>query len=241
MEKKKTEIEKMDKNKKTARLVGILFIIGTVAGILSAIVIPPILNDPEYLVKFSENRNMVILGVLLVLTMGVSLSLMSVVLFPVLKKYNEALALGAVIFRGVLELVSYLGIAISWILLLALSQEYVKTGSSVAASYELMGTTLKNLALYIGSSGLGAILFTIGAIIIYYIFYKTKLIPTWLSLWGLIGSIVYLVSPILMMLDYQVEFLQYPLAVQEMIMAVWLIIKGFNQSAFNTLMTRQQF
>lgn len=137
-------------------------------------------------------------------------------------------------------MVSYLGIAISWILLLALSQENVKTGSSVAANFELMGTTLKSLAFYIGSSGLGAILFTIGAIIIYYIFYKTKLIPTWLSLWGLIGAIIYLVSPILMMMDYQVEFLQYPLAVQEMIMAVWLIIKGFNHSAFNILMTRQQ-
>lgn len=97
------ENEKLEKNKKTARSVGVLFIIGTVAGILSAIVIPPILNDPEYLVKFSENRNMVILGVLLVLTMGISLSLMSVVLFPVLKKYNEALALGAVFSEAYLS------------------------------------------------------------------------------------------------------------------------------------------
>jgi hypothetical protein len=230
----------MDNNKKIARTVGVLFIIGTAAGILSAFVIPPILNAPDYLVKFSENKNMVILGVLLVLTMGISLSMMSVVLFPVLKKYNEALALGAVIFRGALELVSYLGIAISWLLLLALSQEYVSAGTPVVSNFHLLGNMLMSLAFYIGSTGLGAVFFSIGAIIIYYVFYRTKLIPAWLSLWGFFGAILYLVSPILIMLGFQMEFLQYPLAVQEMIMAAWLIVKGFNSSAFNSLMTKKQ-
>jgi len=230
----------MDINKKIARTVGALFIIGTVTGILSAFIIPPILNDPDYLVKFSENKNTVVLGVLLILTMGISLSMMSVVLFPVLKKYNEVLALGAVIFRGVLELVCYLGIAISWLLLLALSQEYVTTATPAVANFQLMGTMLKDLAFYIGSTGLLSVFFSIGSIIIYYVFYKTKLIPTWLSLWGLFGAMLYLVSPILIMFGFMMEFLQYPLAVQEMIMAGWLIVKGFNSSAFNSLMTKQQ-
>ncbi|HEY5556721.1 DUF4386 domain-containing protein [Acetobacterium sp.] len=230
----------MDINKKIARMVGVLFIIGTVAGILSAFLIPPILNAPDYLFKFSENKNMVIWGVLLILTMGISLSMMSVVLFPVLKKYNEVLALGAVIFRGVLELVCYLGIAISWILLLTLSQEYVRTDTPVVSNFQLIGTMLKDLAFYIGSTGLLSVFFSIGAIIIYYVFYKTKLIPTWLSLWGFFGAMLYLVSPILIMFGFQMEFLQYPLGVQEMIMAGWLIVKGFNSSAFNFLMTKQQ-
>ena len=229
----------MDINKKIARMVGVLFIIGTVAGILSAFLIPPILNAPDYLFKFSENKNMVIWGVLLILTMGISLSMMSVVLFPVLKKYNEVLALGAVIFRGVLELVCYLGIAISWILLLTLSQEYVRTDTPVVSNFQLIGTMLKDLAFYIGSTGLLSVFFSIGAIIIYYVFYKTKLIPTWLSLWGFFGAMLYLVSPILIMFGFQMEFLQYPLGVQEMIMAGWLIVKGFNSSAFNSLMTKQ--
>lgn len=230
----------MDINKKIARTVGVLFIIGTVTGILSAFIIPPILNVPDYLVKFSENKNMVIFGVLLVLTMGISLSMMSVVLFPVLKKYNEVLALGAVIFRGVLELVCYLGIAISWLLLLALSQDYVMTDIPVVSNFQLMGTMLKDLAFYIGSTGLLTVFFSIGAIIIYYVFYKTKLIPTWLSLWGFFGAMLSLVSSILIMFGFQMEFLQYPLGVQEMIMAGWLIVKGFNSSAFNSLMTKQQ-
>lgn len=225
----------MDMNKKIARMVGILFIIGTVSGILSTGV-TPILTASDYLVKVSENQGIIILGVLSVLIMGISLSMMSVVLFPVLKKYNETLALGAVIFRGVLEMLSYIGIALSWLLLLTLSHEYVSTGTSEISNFKLMGTMLKDLGLQVGSMGLGAIVFSIGALIIYYIFYKTKLIPKWLSIWGLIGAILYLATPILFMFGFDYEFLEYILGVQEMVMAVWLIIKGFNPSAFNSLM-----
>jgi hypothetical protein len=225
----------MDNNKKIARMVGILFIIGTVAGILSATVITPILDAPDYLVKFSENSNMVITGVLLVLTMGISLSMMSVVLYPILRKYSESLALGAIIFRGALELVSYMGIVASWLVLLTLSHAFVSAGTPVVSNFQLLGTVFQDLAFQIGSARLGAIAFSIGAIIIYYIFFRTKLVPNWLSLWGLIGAVIYLASPILSMFGVNYEVLQYFLGVQEMVMAVWLIVKGFNPSAFATL------
>ena len=149
----------MDNNKKIARMVGVLFIIGTVSGILSAVLVPPVLNAADYLVKISENKNIIVLGVLLILTMGISLSIMSVVLYPVIKKYNETLALGAVVFRGALELVSYLGIAISWLLLITLSQEYVSAGRPTTSNFSLMGTMLLDVDSRIGSMGLGAIVF----------------------------------------------------------------------------------
>jgi len=228
----------MDNNKKIARMVGVLFIIGTVSGILSAVLVPPVLNAADYLVKISENKNIIVLGVLLILTMGISLSIMSVVLYPVIKKYNETLALGAVVFRGALELVSYLGIAISWLLLITLSQEYVSAGMPTTSNFSLMGTMSLDVDSRIGSMGLVAIVFCIGALIIYYVFYKTKLIPTWLSLWGLIGAILYIVNPILLMFGFDFGFLVFPLAVQEMVMAVWLIVKGFNSSAFDSLSSK---
>jgi len=226
----------MDINKKIARMVGVLFIIGTVAGILS-LILNPFLNVPDYLIELSENKNRVILGALLVLTMGISLSMMSVVLYPIIKKYNETLALGAVIFRGALELVSYIGITFSWLLLLSLSQEYVSTGTPAVSNFQLMGTMLLDGHLQMGN--MLSIVFSIGALIIYYVFYKTKLIPTWLSLWGLIGAILYLASPILNMFGFDFEFLEYVLAVQEMVMAVWLIVKGFNPSAIASLSAKR--
>ena len=220
---------------KSAKLVGLLFILGTVSGILSLNIVS-ILNAPDYLIKLSENKTTLIMSALSVLTMGIALSMMSVVLYPILKKYNKTLALGAVIFRGVLEMASYLSIAISWLLLLSLSEKYVLAGRPATSDYILQGETLQNFAFIGGNIALG-IVFSIGAIIIYYVFLKTKLLPTWLTLWGLGGAIIYLAYTILLIFGYTFEFLQYILAVQEMVMAVWLIVKGFNKDAASTMMT----
>lgn len=222
----------MNVNKKTARIVGVLFIIGTAAGVLSALFAGTILDDPDYLIKFSENRNQVIMGVLFVLTMGIALAMVPVILFPILKKYNEVLALGAVVFRGVLEALTYMGIAISWLLLLSLSQEYVKAGVAEVSNLQSMGTLLLDLGNWFVQ--MTSIVFSIGALMIYYLFYQSKLIPRWLSIWGLIGAMLYLANPILFMFSFDIGILMMPLALQEMFMAIWLIVKGFNSSVLDS-------
>lgn len=83
----------MDTNKKTARIVEVLFIIGTAAGVLCLPAAASIVHAPDYLVKLSENKNSVILGAFLTLIMGISLSMFPVILFPIFKKYNEAFSL----------------------------------------------------------------------------------------------------------------------------------------------------
>ena len=98
----------MNTDRKTAIIVGILYIIGTVAGILSVIFTLPILGDPGYLSKIAANENPIIIGSLLVLTMGFALAMVPVLLFPILKRQSEALALGYVVFRGALEMVAYI-------------------------------------------------------------------------------------------------------------------------------------
>lgn len=217
--------EIINSNKKSAKIVGVLYIIGTTAGIMSLLTAGSIVHASDYLIKLSENNNRVVFGVLFTLIMGISLAMVPVILFPIFKKYNEALALGAVIFRGALEALTYMGIACSWLLLLTLSQKFVSVGALEVSNYQLIGTMLQDvknsLAIMLD------LVFSIGALFIYYLFYKTKLIPTWLSLWGLIGAILYLAYPILLMFSFDIEILQIPLAVQEMIMAGWLIVKGF--------------
>ena len=219
----------MDTNKKTARIVGVLFIIGTVAGILSVVFTGPILDDPDYLIKVSANENQILIGALLVLIMAFALAMVPVMLFPILKKHNEALALGSVVFRGALEAVTYIAIVIIWLFLITLSQEYAKAGAPDASYFQDLGTLLLEAAVWINH--MLAIVFCLGALMIYYIFYQSKLIPRWLSVWGLIGAIIYLAEPLLGMFGSALEILFVPLAVQEMVFAVWLIVKGFNSSA----------
>ena len=222
----------MKSSQKTAKIVGGLFVIGTAAGILSLPAAGAV-HASDYLIKLAENSGRVILGVLLTLIMGISLSMIPVILFPIFKKHNEALALGAVIFRGVLELLTYMGIASGWLLLLTLSRNYVIAGTPEISNYQLMGDMLLDVENRFVN--MLDIVFSIGALFIYYLFYKTKLIPAGLSLWGLIGAILYLVYPILSMFGFNVEILQLPLCVQEIVMAVWLMIKGFNKSAISSL------
>lgn len=215
-------------SKKTARIVGILYVIGTVAGILSLVFVGPILGDPNYLSKISENQTQIVIGCLLVLTMGFSLAMMSVMLFPVLKKHNEALALGVVVFRGTLEAVMYIAAVLCWLLLLTVSREYVKAGAADVSAFQTLGTLLLKADDQIGS--ILSIVFSLGALMIYYVFYRSKLIPRWLSGWGMIAAIPYLAAGLIAMFGTNLEILMMPLALQEMVMAVWLIVKGFDPS-----------
>ena len=222
----------MNTYRKTAIIVGILWIIGTVAGVLSLISYGHI-DSPDYLTAVSANENQVLIGTLFILIMGFALAMVPVMLFPIFRKYNEALAIGAVVFRGALEAVAYIATVIGWLLILTLSQEYVKAGAPDASYFQALGTLLKGALFWIEQ--MLSIVFSLGALIIYYLFYQSKLIPRWLSAWGLIGAVLYLATPLLAMFGSPLDILMIPLAVQEMVLALWLIVKGFNQSAIVSL------
>ena len=82
----------MDSSRKTTVIVGVLFIIGTAAGVLSVITYGPILNQPDYLIRISTNPNQIIIGALCVLVMGFALAMVPVLMYPISKKYNQVLA-----------------------------------------------------------------------------------------------------------------------------------------------------
>jgi hypothetical protein len=227
----------MKSNRKTATIVGVLYIIGTIAGILSVVFLGNTLSDSSYLVKASENQNQIVTASLLVLTMGFSLAMMSVVLFPILKKQNEALALGVVLFRGALEAVMYIILVICWLLLLTVSQEYVQAGAPDAPHFQTLGAVLLKAGDQMVS--ILNIVFSLGALMIYYLFHQSKLLPRWISIWGLIGAVLYLASGLSAMFGVDLGFLMAPLALQEMVMAVWLIVKGFDGSAITSLSAKQ--
>jgi len=223
----------MDTNRKAAIIVGVLFIIGTVAGILSVVFTSSILNAPDYLMKVSANENKIIIGALFILVMGFVLAMVPVIMFPIFKKHNETLAIGYVVFRGALETITSIIIAISWLLLLPLSQEYVKAVSPDTSYFQTFGTLLQRVT----QLPMPVFVFGLGALIFYYLLYQSKLIPRWLSVWGIIAIILHLITGVLILFGAQSDFstsnliMNFPIFLQEMVMAVWLIVKGFNPSA----------
>jgi len=225
--------ENMDSHRKTARIVGVLFIIATVAYSLGVIFLDPILVGSDYLTKASENENKVILGAFLVLIDSVAVASIGIVIYPILKKHNETLALGYAGAR-IVESVLFIVNVIFILTLLTLSQEFLKAGASDASYYQTLGTLLLAAGDWAFLLGFG-LAFTLSALILNFLLYQSKLIPRWLAGWGFVGAVLIFAYYLLQFFSINpVEILFLPIAVQEMVFAIWLIIKGFNSSAIGS-------
>lgn len=234
----------MDSNKKAAKMVGVLFILAAVTAIVGLILYDPILNDPNYLTKGSEHTNQVIVGALMELTLVASAIGTSTIMFPFLKEYNETIALWHVCFRFLEAVIITVGV-ISVLSLLTLSQEFVATGTQDTASFQASGTVLK--AIHDWTFLLGPnIMLGINTMMYSYIFYRSKLVPRFIPILGMIGATLVFIAGLLEMFDVFSQLsvwgaiLSLPVAANEMILAVWLIVKGFNESALTTLSEKKK-
>ena len=235
----------MKTHRKTAIIVGVLFIIGTVTGFLSLFVFTePILDDPNYLINVSAYKNQIIIGALLVLIMAFALAMVPVMMFPIFKIHNEALALGYVVFR-VLEAVTDIAIVISWLLLLPLSQEYVKAGDPDASYFQTLGAVFQAVRYW--ATQMIYILNGLAGLMLCYLLYQSKLIPRFISVLGLIGYAVLLPGASLDMLGHvdtlhgagMIIFL--PGSIFEiLLLPIWLFVKGFNSSAIASESVKQK-
>jgi len=223
----------------TAVVVGVLYIIGTVAGVLSVVVTMPILGASDYLTRVAADANQLTIGALLVLLMGLVLAMVPVVLFPVFRKINEALAVGYVVFRGALETASYIAELIPWLFLVIVGRQFAAAGAPDAAYFQTLGSLLKEGSEAV--SPIRGIVFCLGALMLYYLLYRSNLIPRWISGWGFLAILLSLVANFLTMFHLQSTtstmdtVMHLPLALQEMVMAVWLIVRGFTPSAIAAL------
>ena len=229
-------------NRKTATIVGVLYIVGTIAGIFSLVFTGPILERSDFLAQVSANPNQIVMGALFVLTMGLALAMVSVMMFPILRRYNEALAVGYVLFRGAIEAVIYLALVIGWLSLPLLSQEYIKASAADASYFQALGDFV--LKAHDQIAHVLTIVFILGALMFYYVLYQSKLVPRWLAIWGLLAAIPYFVSGVLGLFSILSPMstiqmvLVLPLALQEMVLAIWLIVKGFNSSPVNVALAK---
>jgi hypothetical protein len=219
----------MDSDRKTAIVVGVLFIIATAAPITSAFFTGSI-YEADYLTAVAANENQVLIGVLLLLTMTASVVSIPIVIYPILKKRNETLALGYVgarIFEGFFSAVNI----ISLLSLLSLSREFVNASAPLASYFQTSGALI--LANYDWGSILLNFPFALSVLVFNYVLYKSRLVPRWLSGWGFIGGALWLATAPVALFDLTPSWtaLAAPIAVQEMVFAVWLIAKGFNSSA----------
>ncbi len=219
----------MNSNSKTARIVGVLFLIAMGTSLLGINLLESILNAPDYLINVSANSTHVILGALLEFICAIAIVGIAVMMFPILKKHNEALALGYVGFRIIESVATFIS-DISPLSRITLSQDYVQAGAPDASYFQTLGTL--SMAESFWANEMLAIAFGLGALIFYYLLYKSKLIPRFISVWGLIGVTLQLTGSLLDMFGHSAGMIIYlPIISNEIFLAIWLIVKGFNSSA----------
>jgi hypothetical protein len=225
-------------HKAAAVTAGILYIVGTVAGILSKVVTYfPVHNADDPLAYAADHSGAVATGALLVLVMGLSLALVPVVLFPVLRRVDELLATGYLIIRGAVEATTYVIVAVAWLLLAPLA-DTMSAGPGTASP---AGVRLG--ALVIDSDGASAVMslvFCFGGALFYTLLFRSRLVPRWIASWGLLGVPLYAAAYLMAMYGVvginssAVNLLTLPLAVQEMVLAVWMIARGFRPAAHSS-------
>jgi hypothetical protein len=221
----------INQNRKIATTAGVLYILGIIAGILS---ISYAVDDPDYLVKAASDAHGVLVAAFFHLLMAPIYVGVAIVQYPVLKKYNQLLAFGFAGFRIMAGVFIVIGVIVL-LLLLSLSQEFVKAGSPGGSYFQTIGVLLqtgRDLLNHVAT----IVSVCIGGLLYYSLLFQTKLIPRWLSGWGLVGTtlaiaasmlflfrVIGIITPIYLALNI-------PTALQEIVLAVWLIVKGFNQS-----------
>ena len=159
-----------------------------------------------YAVLFSGTLEALIV-MLLELISGVAVIGIAVIMFPILKTYNEKLDLGYIIIK------------------------IIEGGVMIIAGIMFLSQNALLLEIRDWIYVSHAYIFILGALIFYYLLYQSKLIPRFISVWGVIAVIMLLVGNLLEIMGISpamLIFLFLPIMLNEVFLAIWLIAKGFN-------------
>ena len=212
---------------------GVLFILCSAAAILSIVPLGATVSAPVDLSKLAGNDNRVVLTALIEFIWATTGMGIAIALYPVLRKFSPALALGSVAGRAVENVFVLVG-SLSLLALLTVSQQAV--GSAAPSSFQATGDALVAVRDWVGGF-VAMIPFGIGSLLYSYVLYRSRLVPRWLSGWGLVAIVLSTVAAVYAGFTQEFGFttvnsvLSAPIGLQEMALAVWLIVKGFNRSA----------
>lgn len=226
-----------DSDKRIAVTAGVIFIIAGVAGLAAPALLPG-LKGAEYLTKVSGSPHAVTGASLLYLIAAFTSVGIAISLYPILRRVSAGLAIGSVVFRT-LEAAMYLVAVVSLLSLLTVSQQFTNAGAADRVSLQVIADSLRSVRDHATLAGVFA--YSLGAGLYYYVFFQARLVPRWLSGWGIIGIVLIGSACVLALLsDSDITgyvLLILPILVQEYVLAVWLIVKGFSSSSFQAITT----
>jgi hypothetical protein len=218
--------------RKTAAIVGALFIIATATSLATVPFLGSALEGQDFILKITNNGNGVMMASMLMTILAISVVGIGALMFPILRKQFEGFGIA---YAGI-RLVEGIFIVLSSVCLLgmlSMGQDYA-AGRLDQASSQSIGALLISIRDW--SLMFGTLFFlSLGGLVLNYVLYKSRLVPRWLSTWGLVGGVGILIYGMMGLFGTDTNafdiasLLAAPIAVQEMVFASWLIIKGFDE------------
>ena len=214
----------------TAMVIGVLLIAAMVSGVFSSV---PTIEEPDYLMKLPSIESRVLIAVFFQASMAVIYMAITAITYPLVKRAYPKAALAYYAFRTTGGAFLFIGI-VTLLLLLALGRQYLQTDAVDLISIEIIGTLLRHTRDWLNHIGM-ILPWSIGGIFLYSSFLKTRLIPGWMAIWGLVATALTLTVTILYMLDrIKLVTIAYfalnaPTAFLELVLAVYLITCGFSK------------
>jgi hypothetical protein len=224
----------MDPLRKTATVAGVLYLVTFIAGIPPRLVLlNPLLDDADYVLGSGADTRVLFGGLLDIVNVFACIGT-AVVLYPVLKRQNQAVALGFVTARLLEGAVIVVGV-VSLLAIVSLRQDVA--GAPGADADSLVTVAASHEAVYDWTWLLGPGLIPgVNALLLGYLLYRSGLVPRVIPLMGLVGAPIFLVSAVASILGFNEQVsvwsgLALPLIfVWELSLGLWLTFKGFKPS-----------
>jgi len=221
-------------HKAAARTAGILFLLSYASYLVGEALLTPIRDVGQDLASVHTQSVQLITGVVLEFGNVAAIVGFAVVLLPYLRRGGEGLAHGYVAMR-VLEGAAYLIAGVGTASLITLSEQYVAAGSPGGGAYQAAQ------AVAVGQSTwavtIAFVPFAVGALLLYVLLYRTRLVPRFIAIWGLIAVALVAAFNILGADVTEIGpavLLVVPIILNEFFLAGWLIVRGFDPTALGT-------
>ena len=221
----------MSKLRKQSIIIGILIICSFVFGVLSIV---PSIDSDEYLGTVADNISTVKIALVSQLLLAFTYITIAIMIFNVIVKFDTEISYGYLVFKSVAQVFNIFG-TILIIAFIALSKEYGEGSSENFSMYVLIGEILKSTRDY-ANHVVMILLNNIAVFIFSFIAFQYKIIPRWISLLGFLGAFVSGIASLLVLFDSmdvltsEYLLLNVPIALQDLILAFFLIFFGFNDS-----------
>ena len=219
--------------KTSAIAIGLLFIAATAFYMIGQSIHGPITASESYLEDAYPDQQIVITGVFFELAGILAIPLIAIFLFPVLSKHSRVLSLAYVVFRS-LEALLLIAVSIYTLSLIHISRGFLGLTAAKENLYVEIGASVQDMSQWTFLLSVGVV-FPITAIMLNTVLYQSRLVPRFISAWGLIAAILLLAGTVLDVFGLlpglspsTLEIvLATPIAANEIVLALWLVTKGF--------------